>query len=65
MFNLYPSFFQVQWCDWDTSISDIPVSHLEPVEPQPFDVSKMTGITAQVITQIMRLAGLTQEVCIA
>ncbi|XP_068210388.1 probable E3 ubiquitin-protein ligase HERC1 [Palaemon carinicauda] len=53
---------KVQWCDWDTSISDVPVSYLEPVEPVPFDVSKMTGITAQVITQIMRLAGLTQEV---
>ncbi|XP_064122707.1 probable E3 ubiquitin-protein ligase HERC1 [Macrobrachium nipponense] len=53
---------KVQWCDWDTSISDVPVSSLEPVEPVPFDVSKMTGITAQVITQIMRLAGLTQEV---
>ncbi|ROT68821.1 putative E3 ubiquitin-protein ligase HERC1 isoform X4 [Penaeus vannamei] len=52
---------KVQWCDWDTSISDVPVSFLEPVEPPPFDVSKMTGITAQVITQIMRLAGLTQE----
>ncbi|KAK7085894.1 hypothetical protein SK128_025641 [Halocaridina rubra] len=53
---------KVQWCDWDTSISDVPVSHLEPVEPLAFDVSKMTGITAQVITQIMRLAGLTQEI---
>ncbi|XP_071541149.1 LOW QUALITY PROTEIN: probable E3 ubiquitin-protein ligase HERC1 [Panulirus ornatus] len=53
---------KVQWCDWDTSISDVPVSLLEPVEPPPFDVSKMTGITAQVITQIMRLAGLTQEI---
>ena len=53
---------QVQWCDWDTSISDVPVSLLEPVEPQAFDVSKVTGITARVITQVMRLAGLTQEV---
>lgn len=57
-----PSPTQVQWCDWDTSISDVPVSLLEPVEPQPFDVSKVTGITARVITQVMRLAGLTQEV---
>ncbi|XP_069958427.1 probable E3 ubiquitin-protein ligase HERC1 isoform X5 [Cherax quadricarinatus] len=53
---------KVQWCDWDTSISDVPVSMLEPVEPPPFDVSKMSGITAQVITQIMRLGGLTQEI---
>ncbi|XP_063888404.1 probable E3 ubiquitin-protein ligase HERC1 isoform X2 [Scylla paramamosain] len=53
---------KVQWCDWDTSISDVPVSLLEPVEPQPFDVSKVTGITARVITQVMRLAGLTQEI---
>ncbi|MPC18905.1 putative E3 ubiquitin-protein ligase HERC1 [Portunus trituberculatus] len=53
---------KVQWCDWDTSISDVPVSLLEPVEPQAFDVSKVTGITARVITQVMRLAGLTQEI---
>merc|ERR1712008_283779 len=57
----HPSI-KVQWCDWDVSISDVPVSLLEPVEPQPFDVTKMTGVTAQVILQIMRLAGLTHEI---
>ena len=53
---------KVQWCDGDTNISDVPVLLLEPVEPTQFDVSKMTGLTAHVIIQIMRLAGLTEEI---
>lgn len=35
---------------------------LEAVEPPGLDVAKVTGITAAVITQLVRLAGLTHEV---
>ena len=54
--------YQIQWCDSDASISDIPINLLEPVPLQPFDMTKMSGMTADVILQIMRMAGLTQEV---
>lgn len=43
-------------------MSDIPTGLLEPVPSPAFDMAKMTGVTAAVITQIMRLAGLTKEV---
>lgn len=53
---------QVQWCDWDPNLSDVGAGQLEAVEPPGLDVAKVTGITAAVITQLVRLAGLTHEV---
>ncbi|KAF0297934.1 putative E3 ubiquitin-protein ligase HERC1 [Amphibalanus amphitrite] len=56
------SSVRLQWEDGDAAVSDAPVNSLEPCDPPPFNVSRLGHITADVIHQLVRLSGITDEV---
>ena len=38
------------------------VSNLEAIEPAPFEMTKFSGVNCDIFLQIVRLAGLTDEI---
>ncbi|XP_050295909.1 probable E3 ubiquitin-protein ligase HERC1 isoform X2 [Anthonomus grandis grandis] len=50
----------VQW-EHDYGVSDVAISNLEPMEPEPFNTSKFAGLTTAILHQLTRLSGLTDE----
>ncbi|KAL0271708.1 UNVERIFIED_CONTAM: hypothetical protein PYX00_008714 [Menopon gallinae] len=51
---------KVQWTD--ASCSDVKVSNLEPIDPAPFEVNRLSGINHDILLQLARLSGLTGEI---
>jgi len=56
------STLKLQWVDKEADISDGALNHLEASQPEPFDSSQFVGLTADIIKQITRLSGITDEV---
>lgn len=53
---------KVMWHDMDYSISDCPVTSLEPFEDTPFDATKLCNVPSEVWLYIARLSGFTSEI---
>lgn len=56
------STLKLQWVDKDADISDGALNQLSPCQPEPFDSSQFVGLTADIIKQVARLSGITDEV---
>ncbi|CAH1796720.1 unnamed protein product [Owenia fusiformis] len=52
---------KVQWDDNEAAVSDAPISTLLPVDPLPFAASKLTGLTANMLQDLMKLTFITEE----
>ncbi|XP_074033510.1 probable E3 ubiquitin-protein ligase HERC1 isoform X2 [Leptinotarsa decemlineata] len=50
----------VQW-EGDGGVSDVSLSNLEFIEPAPFATSNFSGLTPNILLQIARLSGITNE----
>lgn len=51
----------VQW-EQDGGVSDVSISNLDYIEPDPFSTEKMFGLTSSDLLQIARLSGITNEI---
>lgn len=56
------SSVKVQWDDQDSSITDCPVTALEPCPALPFDAQKFTILNADMLRLITTLTGITGEI---
>uniref|UniRef100_A0A8C4Q7E9 HECT and RLD domain containing E3 ubiquitin protein ligase family member 1 n=1 Tax=Eptatretus burgeri TaxID=7764 RepID=A0A8C4Q7E9_EPTBU len=52
---------KVQWDDTEVTISDTPLSNLEPCEPLPFDAGRLPIIPASVLLDLTHLTGIHEE----
>lgn len=52
---------KVQW-ESEGNTADVPIITLQPLEAIPFSISKLSGITAEVLQNITKLSGITGEV---
>lgn len=52
---------KVQW-ENNGEIADVPIYNLEHIDPNPFSVKKLTGITLELLKFIARLSGITNEI---
>ncbi|XP_070543560.1 probable E3 ubiquitin-protein ligase HERC1 isoform X2 [Ptychodera flava] len=52
---------KVQWEDADATISDTAISNLDAIEPQSFDASKLHGLTATHLMDLMQLSAIIEE----
>lgn len=55
---------KVQWEHDDFTIGDVNVLHLEPISDKPFDASKFTSLTSDILEFLTKLSGMTDEVLI-
>ncbi|KAL1506224.1 hypothetical protein ABEB36_005622 [Hypothenemus hampei] len=51
----------VQW-EYDQGVSDVAISDLEPIEPEPFNINKISGLKTHMLSQLARLSGITDEI---
>lgn len=51
----------VQW-EHDGVVSDVSISNLEYIEPNPFSTEKMFGLNSNILLQLSRLSGITKEI---
>lgn len=51
----------VHW-EEDGGVSDVSISNLEFIEPIPFSTEKITGLNPNILLQIARLSGITNEI---
>jgi len=56
------STLKLQWVDKDADISDGALNQLSACQPETFDSSQFIGLTADIIKQVARLSGITDEV---
>lgn len=51
----------VQW-EHDQGVSDVAISNLEFIEPEAFNVAKFSGLNTDLLLQLARLSGITNEI---
>ncbi|XP_030752542.1 probable E3 ubiquitin-protein ligase HERC1 [Sitophilus oryzae] len=51
----------VQW-EHDSGVSNVAISNLEFIEPEPFCTAKFTGLNCNILLQLARLSGITNEI---
>lgn len=51
----------VQW-EHDQAVSDVAISNLEFIEPEAFNVAKFSGLNTDLLLQLARLSGITDEI---
>ncbi|XP_071965475.1 probable E3 ubiquitin-protein ligase HERC1 isoform X2 [Antedon mediterranea] len=52
---------KVQWEDTDATVSDTPISGLEPIESVGFDASTFKGLNAEIMSNLLLLCGIVDE----
>lgn len=52
---------KVQW-ETNCETADVPIALLEHIEPTPFCVQKLTGVTLELLKMITQLSGITNEI---
>ncbi|CAB3370488.1 Hypothetical predicted protein [Cloeon dipterum] len=55
------STVKLQWVDKESDISDGSFNHLAPCNAVPFDTAQFVGLTADIIKQVTKLSGITDE----
>ncbi|ODM97024.1 putative E3 ubiquitin-protein ligase HERC1 [Orchesella cincta] len=53
---------KIQWDDAESTVSDAPVTSLEPCNPVSFDAAKFTCLNADMLRLITTLSGITGEI---
>lgn len=51
----------VQW-EHDQGVSDVAISNLEFIEPETFNVARFSGLNTDLLLQLARLSGITNEI---
>ncbi|XP_048738015.2 probable E3 ubiquitin-protein ligase HERC1 isoform X3 [Ostrea edulis] len=52
---------KVHWDDGDSTVSDVLLSKIDPLEPEPFLANSLSGLTAAHLESVMKLACLTED----
>ncbi|XP_062621584.1 probable E3 ubiquitin-protein ligase HERC1 [Saccostrea cucullata] len=53
---------KVHWDDGDSTVSDVLLSKIEAIEPEPFQANSLCGLTAGHLESVMNLACLTEDI---
>nr|XP_022329995.1 probable E3 ubiquitin-protein ligase HERC1 isoform X2 [Crassostrea virginica] len=53
---------KVHWDDGDSTVSDVLLTKIEALEPEPFQANNLSGLNARHLESLMKLACLTEDI---